>query len=77
MENSKNPEKNKIFLSFDDGPSVFTEKILDILKEFKAKASFFVCGKNAERYPETIKRILKEGHLIGNHTFSHSFFILF
>ena len=64
----------KIFLTFDDGPSPFTLKILDVLKEFNVKATFFVCGKCVENYPEIAKKIVKEGHKIGNHTFSHSFF---
>ncbi len=62
-----------IFLTFDDGPNEpFTSQILDFLKEFGAKASFFVCGKCVERYPEIAKRIVQEGHAIGNHTYSHS-----
>ncbi len=66
----------KVFLTFDDGPSVpSTPRILDILKEFNVKASFFVCGKNAEKFPEITERIAKEGHTIGNHTFSHSFIL--
>jgi len=65
----------KIFLTFDDGPSVpHTEQILDILKDLNVKATFCVCGKNAMRYPEIIKRISGEGHLITNHTLSHSRF---
>ncbi len=61
------------FLTFDDGPhEPYTSQILDILKKFGARASFFVCGKNVERYPKVAKRIVKEGHLIGNHTYSHS-----
>ncbi len=63
----------RVFLTFDDGPSkIYTPDILDILKKARIKASFFVCGKNLECYPEIGKRIAKEGHLIGNHTYSHS-----
>jgi chitin deacetylase len=70
-----NDFRKKIFLTFDDGPSFpFTLQILDILKELKVKATFFVCGKNAKEYPEMVQRIVKEGHKIGNHTYSHSFF---
>lgn len=62
----------RIALTFDDGPAApFTEQILDILRERKVPATFFVCGKNVERYPEILRRILAEGHTIGNHTFSH------
>jgi peptidoglycan/xylan/chitin deacetylase (PgdA/CDA1 family) len=64
----------KIALTFDDGPSSpFSEKILDILRDKKVPATFFVCGKNVERYPHIVKRIAQEGHTLGNHTFSHPF----
>lgn len=63
----------KVFLTFDDGPNEpYTSQILDILKEFGIRATFFVCGKNIERYPEVTKRIVYDGHAIGNHTYSHS-----
>jgi len=68
----------KVFLTFDDGPNEpYTSQILDILKKFNAKASFFVCGKNAKYYPEVIKRIVKDGHVIANHTYSHSRFLTY
>lgn len=63
------------FLTFDDGPSTtVTPKILDILKENKVRATFFVVGKRIEAFKETeglIKRMYNEGHSIGNHTYSH------
>jgi peptidoglycan/xylan/chitin deacetylase (PgdA/CDA1 family) len=63
---------NMIALTFDDGPHYkYTHEILDILKEYNVKATFFVIGKLAERYPEIILRELAEGHEIGNHTWSH------
>jgi len=62
----------EIFLTFDDGPNEYTLKILEILKSFNAKATFFVLGKNCQKYPEVLKRIFEEGHSIGNHSFSHS-----
>lgn len=62
----------KIALTFDDGPHpYYTEQLLDGLKERGAKASFFVMGKQAEAYPEIVLRMQEEGHLIGNHTYSH------
>lgn len=62
----------KIALTFDDGPHpYYTEQLLDGLKERGAKASFFVMGKQAEEYPELVLRMQTEGHLIGNHTYSH------
>lgn len=61
-----------IALTFDDGPGEYTEKLLDGLKKENAKASFFLLGKQAEKHPETIERIYNDGHLIGNHTYSHT-----
>ena len=64
----------RIVLTFDDGPAEkFTEQILDILRDLEVPATFFVCGKNVERYPEVLRRIVAEGHAIGNHTYSHPF----
>ncbi len=64
--------KKKIFLTFDDGPSEkFTPKILEVLKKYDIKATFFVCGKNIERYPQILRKIFEQGHKIGNHSFSH------
>ncbi|MEJ2008713.1 MAG: polysaccharide deacetylase family protein [Acidobacteriota bacterium] len=63
-----------IVLTFDDGPAPpFTEQILEILAENKISATFFLCGKNVERHPEIARRIVREGHTIGNHTYSHPF----
>jgi len=63
-----------VFLTFDDGPAPpFTEQILDILAERKISATFFLCGQNVERHPEIARRIVREGHTIGNHTHSHPF----
>ncbi|HXC48576.1 MAG TPA: glycosyltransferase [Candidatus Sulfotelmatobacter sp.] len=64
--------KNKIVLSFDDGPDRrWTPEILDILKEKKAPGIFFVIGDQANRAPDLLKREYNEGHEIGNHTFTH------
>jgi len=62
----------EIFLTFDDGPNEYTLKILEILKDFNAKATFFVLGKNCQKFPKILEKISKEGHAIGNHSFSHS-----
>lgn len=63
---------NKIALTFDDGPHpVYTPIILDILKEYNVHATFFLIGENAERNPDLVRRILREGHEIGNHTYLH------
>lgn len=62
-----------MYLTFDDGPSSeVTPQILDVLKEYNIKATFFVLGKNAEKNPEVLKRMAKEGHMIANHSYSHS-----
>lgn len=61
-----------VAITFDDGPHpVHTPEILDLLAKYNAKATFFVLGKKAELHPEIIKREIKEGHEIGNHTYSH------
>jgi peptidoglycan/xylan/chitin deacetylase (PgdA/CDA1 family) len=67
-----NLEKSKICLTFDDGPNEYTLKNLETLKRFNLKATFFVVGKSCQKYPQILKEIVKEGHLIGNHSFSHS-----
>lgn len=65
-------EEKKIALTFDDGPHpVYTEMLLDGLQERNVKVTFFILGKQAEAYPEIVNRIAQEGHLIGNHTYSH------
>lgn len=64
-------EKPKIALTFDDGPSIYTEELLDGLKKRDVKATFFVIGKSAVSYPKIVKRESAEGHLIGNHTYNH------
>ncbi|WP_019639881.1 polysaccharide deacetylase family protein [Paenibacillus fonticola] len=59
-------------LTFDDGPDpIYTAQLLDLLKKYKAKATFFVVGSNAEKYPHLIKRMHEEGHLIGIHNYVH------
>ena len=71
-EQVEEPENKKIAITFDDGPHpVYTKQLLDGLQERKVKATFFVTGEQAENYPELIERMDEEGHLIGNHTYSH------
>lgn len=66
------PYSKKVAITFDDGPDYYyTVKILDILKHENVPATFFVTGKNAEKYPEVLKRIHREGHVIGNHSWNH------
>jgi peptidoglycan/xylan/chitin deacetylase (PgdA/CDA1 family) len=65
-------QDNKIYLTFDDGPTpIITPWVLDILKEHNIKATFFCIGKNIQNHPDIFKRIITEGHTIGNHTFNH------
>lgn len=62
-----------ILLSFDDGPVPGrTEEVLDVLSRYNLKAMFFLIGKNAESYPELVQKIASSGHMIGNHTYTHS-----
>lgn len=67
-----NPEKKSIYLTFDDGPvPEVTPLVLDLLKQYNAKATFFCVGENAKKYPELFARITNEGHKVGNHTYNH------
>lgn len=68
----KRTKIKEVALTFDDGPTEFTLKFLDLLKEKNIKATFFCIGKQIEKYPETFRRMIEEGHSIGNHTYSHS-----
>jgi peptidoglycan-N-acetylglucosamine deacetylase len=63
-----------VALTFDDGPDpIYTPQILNALAKYDAKATFFVIGAEAERFPEIIKRQAKEGHELANHTYRHNF----
>src|SRR6266550_114421 len=65
-------DEHQVAITFDDGPDPqWTPKILDILKTANAKAAFFLVGVNAEKYPGLVRRIVNEGHEIGNHTYYH------
>ena len=64
--------EHSVYLTFDDGPiPESTPFILDTLKELGVKATFFVVGENVKRYPDLFRRIISEGHSIGNHTYNH------
>lgn len=63
---------NTLYLTFDDGPHpTATPFILDLLKKYGIKATFFCIGKHVELYPQIYQRIIEEGHVIGNHSYSH------
>ncbi len=68
---------NRIAVTFDDGPHEMTLPILELLKKHKISATFFCIGKNIEKHPEIARRIIADGHIIGNHTFNHSPFFDF
>jgi len=64
--------KNKVYLTFDDGPTPeVTEWVLELLSKEKIKATFFCIGNNIEKHPEIFKKTIDSGHSIGNHTFNH------
>ena len=61
-----------VYLTFDDGPiPESTPFLLKTLREFDAKATFFMVGENVDRYPELFQQIIDEGHQVGNHTYNH------
>lgn len=65
------PVEKKVYLTFEDGPGTQTEKILNVLKTEKIKATFFVTGKEDSYSKKIYKRIVKEGHTLGMHSYSH------
>lgn len=64
---------HKVYLTFDDGPSIYTADILDILEEFDVKATFFVVGMEDAESQELLKRIVQEGHTLGLHSYTHKY----
>ncbi len=65
-------EEKVLYLTFDDGPDpIITEKVLDLLSQYSAKACFFCVGSNVQKYAATYSRIINDGHSIGNHTMRH------
>ncbi len=66
------PGTGAVYLTFDDGPHPeHTPRVLDVLRQHDARATFFVVGRECERYPEIVRRIVDEGHTLGNHTHTH------
>lgn len=64
--------KNQVYLTFDDGPTPdVTPWVLDCLKEYQARATFFCLGRNVDKYPGIYRQILEGEHAVGNHTYSH------
>jgi peptidoglycan/xylan/chitin deacetylase (PgdA/CDA1 family)/GT2 family glycosyltransferase len=67
-----NGNHRRIALTFDDGPNEpYTSRVLDILAKHEIKATFFIIGQNARRYPDTCRRIVAEGNAVGNHSYHH------
>lgn len=74
MENQEMDDRlRKVYLTFDDGPSEETDRILDILEEYQVKATFFVTGKPDDKYGDVYRRIVADGHTLGMHSFSHNY----
>ena len=71
IENIYHSKTKQAFLTFDDGPSSVTPRILDTLKQENIKATFFVLGSNVSKKPDLVKRMYDEGHFIANHGYSH------
>ena len=75
MLTSCRPQTPALYLSFDDGPHPeHTPRLLDLLAEHDARASFFLVGTEAEKFPTIVRRMATEGHLVGNHSYSHPSF---
>ena len=67
-----NTDQRIVALTYDDGPNPpYTDQLLDVLAKHNVKATFFMIGNRIERYPETVRRVITEGHEVGNHTYSH------
>jgi peptidoglycan/xylan/chitin deacetylase (PgdA/CDA1 family) len=65
-------DKKEVFLTFDDGPHpTITPFVLQCLRQYNAKATFFCIGKNVKQYPHIYDQIINEGHAVGNHTYNH------
>ena len=74
---AKEVDELKVYLTFDDGPSENTSEILDILAEYKVKATFFVIGKDDDESKALYQRIVKEGHTLGMHSYSHKYSVIY
>ena len=74
---TEEPQAKKVYLTFDDGPGVQTGKILDILKKQDVKATFFVTGKEGAEAEKIYKRMVKEGHTLGMHSYSHIYDMIY
>ncbi len=64
---------HKVYLTFDDGPSAYTQDILDILEEYGVKATFFIVGREGAQAEETLEKIVEAGHTLGMHSYTHDY----
>lgn len=72
---TKGPRSKKIALTFDDVPDPrFTPAVLDVLAKYHVQATFFIVGKRAQKYPALVSRMMRDGHVIGNHSYDHPLF---
>ena len=71
------PNGKIAYLTFDDGPSKLTPQVLDILKQYNIKATFFILGKSVAKHEAIVKRMHAEGHGIGGHTYSHDYGLIY
>ena len=65
--------RKPVYLTFDDGPSRLTTQVLDILRERKVRATFFVIGRNVQTYPDIVRDMYNDGHCIANHSYTHNY----
>ncbi|SEU28960.1 polysaccharide deacetylase [Paenibacillus sp. NFR01] len=72
VQSAVRPQKT-VYLTFDDGPSIVTRKVLQILQNYGVKGTFFVLGNQAQTRPELITAIAEQGNVIGNHTYNHNY----
>lgn len=73
QETGQTEKMRRVYLTFDDGPSIYTDEILDILNEYDVKATFFVIGKEDKESIASYQRIVEEGHTLGMHSYSHKY----
>lgn len=73
QETAETTAAHKVYLTFDDGPSIYTQEILDILDKYDVKATFFVLGKEKDSMRELVKKIAEAGHTLGMHSYNHDY----
>ncbi|RZJ72527.1 polysaccharide deacetylase family protein [Flavobacterium sp.] len=64
-------KENRIAITFDDGPSEFTPKVLELLERFDSNAAFFCIGNNVQSHPDILLKTIQKGHIVGNHSYFH------